>query len=200
MIQYLWIIVAFLSGAIPFSFWLGKLFGKDIRNYGDGNPGAINAWKAAGYHLGIPAILLDYLKGVVPVGLANFSFGFTGRELVLAALAPVLGHAFSPFLRFRGGKAVAVTFGIWTGLTLWEGPTALGILLGVFFSIQKVDGWSVMLAMFGLPAYFLIRQAAAFIFVVWFGNILILAWKHRHDLRQKLAMKPAIAKLLRKEH
>jgi glycerol-3-phosphate acyltransferase PlsY len=199
MIALLWIIVSFLMGAIPFSFWLGKLFGRDIRNYGDGNPGAFNVWKAGGYRLGIPAMLLDYLKGVVPVSLAYSEFGFSGWELVLVALSPVLGHAFSPFLRFRGGKAVAVTFGIWTGLTIWEGPTVLGVLLGVLFSIQKVDGWSVILAMFGLLAYFLIRQAAALILIIWFGNVLILAWKQRHDLRQRIELKPAIAKLLRKE-
>ena len=191
--------MSFSLGAMPFSLWLGKLSGKDIRNYGDGNPGAFNAWRAGGYRLGIPAVLLDYLKGIVPVSLANFGFGFTGWGLALVALAPVFGHASSPFLRFRGGKAVAATFGIWTGLTVWEGPTVLGVLLGMFFSIQKVDGWSVMLAMFGLLAYLLIRQAAPFILIVWFGNTLILACKHRHDLRQKMGLKSSIANLLRRE-
>ena len=191
--------MSFSLGAMPFSLWLGKLSGKDIRNYGDGNPGAFNAWRAGGYRLGIPAVLLDYLKGIVPVSLANFGFGFTGWGLVLVALAPVFGHAFSPFLRFRGGKAVAATFGIWTGLTVWEGPTLLGVLLGMFFSIQKVDGWSVMLAMFGLLAYLLVRQSAPSILIICSGNILILAWKHRHDLRQKMELKPSIANLLRRE-
>ena len=135
----------------------------------------------------------------MPVSLAKSEFGFAGWGLVLVALSPVLGHAFSPFLNFRGGKAVAATFGIWTGLTVWEGPTVLGVLLGVSFSIQKVDGWSVMLAMFGLLAYLLVRQAAPFIFIIWSGNVLILAWKHRHDLRQRMELKPAIANLLRRE-
>ena len=184
---------------MPFSLWLGRIFGRDIKSYGDGNPGATNAWKAGGWRLGLPAMLLDYLKGVVPVGLAKFEYGFTGWLLVLIALAPVLGHAFSPFLRFRGGKAVAATFGIWTGLTLWEGPTILGVLLGVSFSIQKVDGWSVMLAMSGLLAYFLIRQAPLFIFIIWSGNVLILAWKHRHDLKQRMGLKPSVANFLRRK-
>lgn len=198
MMLILWILVSFLLGGIPFSFWLGKLIKRDIRNYGDGNPGAFNAWKAGGWRLGVPALLLDYLKGVIPVNLAKFEFGFTGWELVLIALAPVFGHAFSPFLRFRGGKAVAVTFGTWTGLTVWEGPTVLGVMLGVFFFIQRVDGWSVMFAMFGLLAYLLARQANWFIFAVWLGNILILAWKHRHDLKQKIGLRPSAANLLRR--
>ena len=199
MIRILWILISFLIGAMPFSLWLGKLMRKDIRNYGDGNPGALNAWRAGGYYLGIPAILLDYLKGVVPVGLANFKLGFTGWELVPIALSPVLGHAFSPFLRFRGGKAVAATFGIWTGLTIWEGPTMLGVFLGISFLIQRVDGWSVILAMSGLLVYFLLRQADSSIFAIWFGNASILAWKHRHDLRQKIGLKPSVVALLRKE-
>ena len=196
----LWLVIGFSSGAIPFSLWLGKLVHKDVRDYGDGNPGSFNAWRAGGYRLGIPALLLDYLKGVVPVSLAKFKFGFAGWELALIALAPVLGHAFSPLLRFRGGKAVAVTFGIWTGLTVWEGPTVLGIALGLSFYIQKVDGWSVILAMFGLLAYLLARQFDSYIFVLWFGNIMILAWKHRHDLRQRVGLKPSIANLLGREH
>jgi len=198
MMLILWTLVSFLLGGIPFSFWLGRLIKKDIRNYGDGNPGAFNAWKAGGWRLGVPALLLDYLKGVAPVSLAEFEFGFAGWELVLIAIAPVLGHAFSPFLRFRGGKAVAVTFGIWTGLTAWEGPTVMGVLLGVFFFIQRVDGWSVMFAMFGLLAYLLARQVNWFIFAIWFGNILILAWKHRHDLKQRIGLRPSAANLLRR--
>ena len=200
MMSYVWIGIGFLLGTMPFSLWLGRLIlHEDIRQYGDGNPGAFNAWRAGGKRVGLPALLLDYLKGAAPVSLANFVSGVSGWWLVPVALSPVLGHAFSPFLRFRGGKAVAATFGIWTGLTIWEGPTILGILLGVSFSIQKVDGWSVMLAMFGLLAYLLARQFDSFIFVVWSGNILILAWKHHHDLRQRMGIKPSIANLLRKE-
>jgi len=196
MALLLWIMIGFLSGAMPFSLWLGRIIHKDIRNYGDGNPGAINAWRAGGYRLGLPVLLLDYLKGVVPVSLARFEFGFTAWRLVLIALSPVLGHAFSPFLRFRGGKAVAATFGIWTGLTIWEAPTVLGISLGISFYVQKVDGWSVILAMLGLLVYLLARQADFFMFVIWIGNVSILAWKHRYDLRQRPGLKHSTAKFL----
>ncbi len=138
MFLILYTATSFLLGAMPFSVWMGRLILRtDVRNYGDGNPGAINAWRAGGYKSGLPAILLDYLKGAVPVSLASLRFGFTGWQLAVVALSPVLGHAFSPFLRFRGGKAVAVTFGIWTGLTLWEGPTILGIFLGNFHLLKE---------------------------------------------------------------
>jgi glycerol-3-phosphate acyltransferase PlsY len=199
MFLILWTTVSFLLGAMPFSVWMGKLLLRtDVRSYGDGNPGAINAWRAGSYKSGLPALLLDYLKGAVPVSLASFKFGFAGWQLVVVALSPVLGHAFSPFLRFRGGKAVAVTFGIWTGLTLWEGPTMLGIFLGISFLLQRADAWSVILAMLGLLVYFLLRQADTFILIIWFGNALILAWKHRHDLRQGIGLRPYVLKPFRR--
>jgi len=199
MLLILWTATSFLLGAMPFSVWMGRLFLRtDVRSYGDGNPGAINAWRAGGYKSGLPAILLDYLKGAVPVSLASFKFGFTGWQLVVVALSPVLGHAFSPFLRFRGGKAVAVTFGIWTGLTLWKGPTMLGIFLGISFLLQRADAWSVILAMLGLLVYFLLRQADTFILIIWFGNVLILTWKHRRDLLQGIGLRPYVLKLFRR--
>ena len=194
-----WTVLGFVLGSMPFSFWLGRLFSQvDIRHYGDGNPGAANAWRAGGWRLGMPASLLDYLKGAVPVGLARFPVEVSGRGLAAVALAPVVGHAFSPFLRFRGGKAVAVTFGIWTGLTLWEGPTLLGVFLGASFLLQTTDGWSVILGMLCFLAYLLLRRADSTTLVTWAGNMLILLWKHRSDLRQPISPRPWVSNLLRR--
>ncbi|NIN63619.1 MAG: hypothetical protein GTO63_02660, partial [Anaerolineae bacterium] len=104
MTTFLWSLVGFLIGSLPFSVWIGRLFLRtDIRRFGNGNPGAANAWRAGRWQTGIPALLLDYSKGALPVGLAHFKVGLGGWELVPVALAPVLGHAFSPLLHFRGG-------------------------------------------------------------------------------------------------
>ena len=193
-----WTVLGFVLGSMPFSFWLGRLLlHTDIRRYGDGNPGALNAWRAGGWRVGVPALLLDFLKGAVPVGLAHFSFGVLGWGLVPVALAPVLGHAFSPFLRFRGGKALAATFGIWAGLTLWEGPTLLGLLSGLFFLPQTADAWSSILGMLCFLAYLLLRQADSATLVIWIGNMLILLWKQRRDLRQPIRPRPWVSNLLR---
>ncbi len=181
----IWTIIGFCSGSIPFSYFLGKLFlHKDIRQYGDGNPGAINAWLAGKYKIGIPSLLLDYLKGAIPVGLAVYIFNIYDWELIPIALSPIFGHAFSPFLRFRGGKAVATTFGIWTGLTLWEAPPVLGICLGLVYLIQKVDAWSVVISMVGLLIFLIIRQYDLPILIIWIVNTLILIWKHRKNLSE----------------
>ena len=100
-----WTAIGFFCGAIPFSVLLARLYaGADISRVGDGNPGAANAWRAGGWRVGALAMALDFLKGAVPVAAARFLGGARDWELVPIALAPVLGHAFSPFLSGRGGK------------------------------------------------------------------------------------------------
>ena len=200
MTMLFWTGLGFLLGAMPFSYWLGRLvLHTDIRTYGDGNPGATNAWRAGTWRVGLPAMLLDYLKGAVPVSLAHLALGISGWALLPIALAPVLGHAFSPFMRFRGGKAVAATFGIWTGLLVAEGPLVLGLFLGLFYMLQTADSWSVILGMLGFLAWLLLRQAEPVILGIWSGNMLILVWKHRRDLRQPPQLRPSISKFLRRD-
>jgi glycerol-3-phosphate acyltransferase PlsY len=185
MTTLLWLVIAFVSGALPFSVWVGRLIlNTDIRRYGDSNPGATNVLRAGGRKWGAVALLLDYLKGAIPVGLAHFGVGLGGWSLVVVALAPALGHAYSPFLRFRGGKAVAVTFGLWTGLTLGEAPMFLGIMLGVWGAVVVVSGWAMMLAMLILLVYLLCFHPDPMLLAVWAGNALLLAWKYRADLAQ----------------
>jgi glycerol-3-phosphate acyltransferase PlsY len=117
-----WFIISFFSGALPFSVWIGRwILKKDIRQYGDKNPGTANVFCAGGRIWGVVALLLDFLKGAIPVGLAYWKYDVEGWGLALIAIAPVLGHAYSPLLGFHGGKALATSFGIWTGLTLWCG-------------------------------------------------------------------------------
>ncbi|GAB4163079.1 MAG: glycerol-3-phosphate acyltransferase [Candidatus Promineifilaceae bacterium] len=194
-------LLSFFSGAVPFSVWIGRLALKtDIRQQGDGNPGATNVLRSGGRGWFALAAALDYGKGVAPAGIAHIALGWTGLDLALVAIAPILGHAFSPFLGWRGGKAVAVTLGVWTGLTVWEGPTWLGIFLGVWYALIAVDGWAVMLAMGSMLAYLLLtppawnglglRAEGADILLIWVGNLLILAWKHRADLQRRPGLRP----------
>lgn len=175
----------YLLGGVLFAVLLGRLGRRDVRAVGDGNPGAVNAFKAAGPVAGVAALLLDFLKGAVPVGLARWVFGVEGWWLVPVALAPVLGHAFPLFARFRGGKAVAVTFGAWCGLTLWEGPTVLGVLLGLAALAQAVDAWNVVLAQLALGGWWLARGANPVLLSFWAGSAAVLVFKHRRELRRK---------------
>lgn len=167
------------------SVWLGRIaLGVDIRQFGDGNPGAANVWRAGGAGWGLTAVLLDFLKGALPVGLANFTFGVGGLEMAAVAIAPIAGHAFSPFLGFHGGKALAVTFGIWAGLTVWIVPAILGIFFGVYLALLKPEGWAVMAGIISLLVVLLVIGNMLWL-GVWVGMALILGWMHRADLAQK---------------
>jgi acyl phosphate:glycerol-3-phosphate acyltransferase len=114
------------------------------------------------------------------------------------AVAPVAGHAFSPWLRFRGGKAVAVTFGVWTGLTLGAAPILLGIFLLLTYFTVAVNGWAVILAMLGLLGGLLFSHHGLVFLGVWLGNVAILIFKHRHDLAQPPGVNPVILRVLRR--
>jgi glycerol-3-phosphate acyltransferase PlsY len=199
VIILVWTIVGFCLGSIPFSVWMGRsLLHTDVRRFGDGNPGAANLMRAGGWPIGLLAGVLDYSKGLAPVGIAHFSFQITGWGLVPIALAPVLGHAFSPFLKFHGGKALATSFGIWTGLTLGEGPILLGAFLAIFFLLLASDSWSVILGFIGWTLHLLVRGASVELVAIALGNLLILIWKHRRDLRRGLRIRPFLQRLLRK--
>ena len=194
-----WTLLAFLCGSVPFSLLIGLWVLKvDVRRYGDGNPGAANVIRAGGWRVGIPAVLLDSFKGAAPVGSAYFVMGIQDWRIVPIAIAPVAGHAFSPWLRFRGGKAIAVTFGVWTGLTLGEAPILLGMFLLLAYFTVAVDGWAVMLAMLGLVVWLLISHHGSVFLGVWLGNVAILIFKHRHDLARPPGVNPLILRLLRR--
>ena len=193
-------VIGFIVGSLPFSVWLGKLVLKeDVRQYGDGNPGAANLGKAGGPVLGIIAVLFDGLKGAIPVLFAIYTFNISGPALIPVALAPVAGHAFSPFLGFHGGKAIATTFGIWLGLTTWIGPVVLGVSVLVITAVITSSAWTIILAMFGWLVFMLWKNYDTVFIAIWAGNILILLWKHRYSLGAPFALRPYIKNIFHKD-
>lgn len=108
------VVTGFLSGAVLYSYLLPKLFcGVDVVQCSDdANPGTSNAVKYAGWGIGLLCLLLDLLKGFVPVFWAMHRVNPLDPLFSVVIAAPVFGHAFSPFLRGRGGKAIAVSFGV----------------------------------------------------------------------------------------
>ncbi len=133
------LILAYLMGAIPFSVWLGKwFFGVDPRQESDGNPGAANAFRAAGWKLGLYVLVLDFLKAFLPVFIARWGLQLPVEQLFWVMLMPTLGHAFSVFLGFRGGRAIVTLFGVWSGLTLYEMPLVMGMAaIGATFLLKN---------------------------------------------------------------
>jgi glycerol-3-phosphate acyltransferase PlsY len=191
--------LAFFCGSLPFSVWLGKgVLGLDVRRIGDGNPGALNAFKTGNKWVGLLTLLLDISKAAAPVGFAYFNLNIRGFPMFLIAIAPVLGHAFSPFLGFRGGKAIATTLGVWIGLTLWIASIPGVVLVTVGIALFTPPGWSVMLGLAGILVALLIWLPDPLLLGVWCANFVILVWKHRTDLRQGLHLRPWLARIFPK--
>lgn len=197
MTALIFTIAGFLSGSLMFSAWIARFaLRRDLTTVGDGNPGSTNVLKAGGKAWGGLAFILEICKGAIPVGLARYTVGITGWELVPIAIAPVLGHAFSPWLRFQGGKAMAVTFGIWIGLTLWTLP-ALGLTVLVI-AVLTLDnsGWAVVI-MFGVGLIGLLLIGDPVLVVVVILNALIVIYKYRADLRRRPGLRGWARRMLR---
>jgi acyl phosphate:glycerol-3-phosphate acyltransferase len=147
------LILAYLCGSLPWAVWLGLLFfHKDVRTVADGNPGAANAFRVGGWRLGVSVLLLDFFKAFIPVAIARWILDFPGEQLFWIALMPSLGHAFSIFLRFRGGRALTSFFGVWSGLTLYEIPLVMGSAAIVASLTLKND----ILRTFAVPTVLLV--------------------------------------------
>lgn len=181
----LWTTFSFLCGSLPFSVWVSRLAGKDVRAVGDGNPGATNALKAGGWKVGLAAFLLDVSKAAAPVGLAYQIWGWHGWEIVPVALAPLLGSAFSPFLKFKGGRSLSVSLGVWIGLTLWEAPLVILTSLTLAFLVQTLPGLAVLAAVLSTAAYLFLRGVSLQLWVILGLQALLLLYTHRADLRQR---------------
>ena len=173
-------VISFISGSIPFSLILVKAFAKeDISTFGEGNPGPANAFKAAGPLVGTAALLLDGFKAAIPVYL--FAYSQSGWHQPIIAIAPILGHAFSPFLKFKGGKAITSSFGSWMGLTLWEGPVALGA--GAVFAATvlkgKGEGAKLIPIIAALGIYLLLSGDSAPLWALFVANTAVLIIKQK---------------------
>lgn len=152
-------ICAFWLGACPFSLWIGyKFLHKDIRDYGDGNPGAVNVFLAGGPKIGTLALLMDIGKGIPFVYAAHSAFQLPEATIAVIGTCAILGHAFSPFLRFRGGKAVAVTFGVLMALPEYQPLLSVAILTLLVLIVIDNDAWTVVLGALASFAYLLISQ------------------------------------------
>ena len=177
-------VCAFWLGACPFSVWIGWWgLGKDIRNYGDGNPGATNVFRAGGRKSGCLAVILDAAKGVPFVILAHSFFGFPMVVVMVVALSAILGHAFSPLLRLKGGKSVAVTFGVLLALPQHEMVIAFAAFTFLCFLFIKTDAWTVILGSTGSLAYLVATRGTSWESLFMLSVLMLLTIKHFAELK-----------------
>ena len=175
---FLWLLLAYLAGAIPWSVWLGKRFySADPRDQSDQNPGAANAFRIGGWRLGVVVLLLDFCKAFVPVAAARWLLVVPADQLFWLALMPTLGHAFSAFLRFRGGRGIVTMFGVWAGLTLYQAPLVMGLTaIGATLLVKNNEVRSLSIPLV-LIAYLMMASFPAWMILLAVAQLTILTFK-----------------------
>ncbi|MBL0349584.1 MAG: glycerol-3-phosphate 1-O-acyltransferase PlsY [Elusimicrobia bacterium] len=151
MIGGVWILLGYALGSLPTAYWMGRaLRGIDIRTVGSGNVGATNVFRSVGRGAGIATLLIDMVKGWLPVFLC-LRFGPGGLVPVAVGVAAVLGHSGSPWVGFRGGKGVATSGGVF--IALLPGPMLFAVLaFAVGFGLSRRVSVGSLLAAVTLPA------------------------------------------------
>ncbi len=179
--------IQFFSGSVMYSQLFAKMLSIDLRKIRDGNPGSSNLWRAAGWQWGLSAMLLDYFKGVFPLSIFVWciDIGINPHLIALAALASIFGHAFSPFLRLKGGKAIATSFGAWSVLTKWEAPVLLGTVFAMLLLYKRkktTPGEDTLIVLAGflvLFFYVLLRASSGRteLLLLYFGNLGVILFR-----------------------
>lgn len=134
MEKILFLVLGYVMGALPNGVWIGKYFkGIDIREHGSKNSGATNAYRVLGAKFGIMVLIADALKGFLPPFIAS-KFGIEGNMLLLIGVVTIVGHTLSFFLKFKGGKGVATSLGVFLFLI----PKVTLTLLIIFIIVVAV--------------------------------------------------------------
>ncbi len=167
------IVAAYLLGSVPFAFLLARAHGVDLRTIGSGNIGATNLARALGRKWGYFCFALDVLKGLVPMTLVGVLLGVPGRPAPLAlwlavGIAAILGHVFPLYLKFKGGKGVATSFGV--ALGLWPYFTICALIALLVWVLAVLIWRYVSLASVCAAMVFPIALAV--------GTLTIPSWDH----------------------
>jgi acyl phosphate:glycerol-3-phosphate acyltransferase len=181
--EIIFVIAAYLLGSIPTGLLLGKAFGVDIRSTGSGNIGATNVYRTMGRKLGIMTLAGDCLKGLIPVLAAKHLVGLSGDWIALAGLAAFLGHVYTVFLGFKGGKGVATALGVFLGVSPLAVLAALAIFALVLWKWRYVSLASIAAA-FAMPVFVTMRehQGSTTLMSLVIAAIVIL--KHRGNIER----------------
>ena len=182
--------VAYLLGSIPFGYILVRIFRKeDIRSTGSGNIGATNVVRSGAKGLGILTLVLDLLKGVAAVMIAEHfapgAPGFPSDLAVAAGIAAVLGHIFPIWLGFKGGKGVATALGVFLALAPMAALSSLVVFIAVFAITRYVSLASILAAVM-LPVFCLLwmpDRSPVFVGGVIFLALLVVAKHHANIAR-----------------
>ena len=188
------LVASYLLGSIPTGLLIGKRMGVDVRTKGSGNIGATNVARTVGKKVGVLVLLLDALKGATPIALyialdldPRIDIGEPLDRFLFTAvgLAPIVGHCFSVWLRFRGGKGVATALGVF----LVVDPVSLGVgaaLFGLLYAAFRIVSIGSMSAAIAIPVVCALLGRPLPIILLAAGGAAIVIGKHHGNIRRLL--------------
>jgi glycerol-3-phosphate acyltransferase PlsY len=182
-----WFLLSYVVGAFPTSFLAGRLVkGIDLRQHGSKNLGATNVYRVLGWKVAVPVALIDILKGTIPVVFFAPRVSPSLTVALLMGMAAIVGHVFSVFVGFRGGKGVATAAGVMLGLTPW----AIAVTTTVWILLVWLTGYVSLASMAGAVT---LPVAAWFLYpgrreIIWLDVLLAAAiiWLHRANIKRLL--------------
>ena len=187
-------VVAYLIGSLSFAVIVSRAFGlNDPRTYGSGNPGATNVLRSGSKKAAAVTLLLDALKGFVPVLLVKLlgpQFGLEEGTLALVAIAAFLGHLFPVFFQFKGGKGVATALGVLLGISGWLGLLVLLTWLAVAV-ITRYSSLSALIASIAAPVYYVLLDGSLWsaekpLTLAIIAMSALLLWRHAQNIGRLL--------------
>jgi glycerol-3-phosphate acyltransferase PlsY len=183
-VTYAFVALSYLMGATPTSYWVGRLFhGIDLREHGSGNLGATNAFRVMGLKWALPVVLVDVAKGVVPAGLfaawAGVGFGWA----ITFGLAAIVGHMFSLWVGFKGGKGIATSAGVFVAFAPWAILGCVVIWWALTLPTGYVSVGSIGAAL-ALPPFIALTPHRGGDALVWLSAALaaFVIWAHRSNI------------------
>ena len=179
-----WILLGYAVGSVPFAFLLARRAGIDVRVAGSGNVGAANVLRTSGTPLGVTVMALDISKGVASV-LAAYAAAGSLQTMAAAGAAAVVGHIYPVWLRFHGGKGVAVAAGVFAILA----PVATLSAAAVFFStvwLTRIISLGSVVATVTLPSVAWMAGAPTSVLVAAIGIAALILFRHRANIRRIL--------------
>jgi glycerol-3-phosphate acyltransferase PlsY len=183
-----WFLASYLLGAIPTSYLVVRLLrGEDLRRQGSGNLGATNLYRVLGWRYAVPVALFDMAKGAVPVLVFAPRAGHGEFTPLLLGATAMVGHVFSVFVGFRGGKGVATGAGVVLGLAPWAFLAALAVWAVLVRTTGYVSLGSIVAALALPPAVWLLHPERRSL--IWIFGLLaaLVVVTHRANLRRLLA-------------
>lgn len=179
-------IISYIIGSFSFSYVIGKIIRNiDIRNFGSGNAGATNSLRVMGKKLGIIIGILDTLKGMIAALIGLKFMGYEGA--LIASLFVVIGHDWSIFLKFKGGKGIATSFGT---LLVLNFPTAvismaIGLII-VFYTRYASLGFLTFLSLTPIVSSIIMEKFDMRLFLFTTAITFLGLWRHKANIRRLL--------------